>query len=164
MVSLPASRFANLVYAQHGAATMLDAIQRAAHANVASVFVTDDSLPNPWDSTPLYWATEIAVLETTTVTPPMLDAGAGARPGMAFRATANPARGVVRLSTGASPRTRSLVVYDAAGRAMRRLRVDPGTVDVGWDGRDGEDRSLPAGLYFARLEGDRHSARVVWLR
>src|SRR5262249_54266817 len=58
-------------------------------------------------------------------------------------------------------------VYDLSGRQRRRIALgsDPGG-SYNWDGRDGESRLLPAGLYFVRLvSGARHAdSRVVFVR
>jgi hypothetical protein len=60
-----------------------------------------------------------------------------------------------------------LVVYDLSGRERRRIALgtEPGG-SYNWDGRDGESRLLPAGLYFLRLvSGARHAgSRVVFVR
>jgi hypothetical protein len=60
-----------------------------------------------------------------------------------------------------------LVVYDVNGRERRRIALgtEPGG-SYNWDGRDGESRLLPAGLYFVRLvSGARHAgSRVVFVR
>ena len=61
----------------------------------------------------------------------------------------------------------SLTLFDMNGRILRRVPLGPepgGTWN--WDGRDGESRLLPAGLYLVRLtSGGRHAnARVVLLR
>jgi hypothetical protein len=48
----------------------------------------------------------------------------------------------------------SLVVYDVAGRAVRRLFDGPlgaGAVEMSWDSRDDSGVPVPAGLYFCRL-------------
>jgi hypothetical protein len=60
-----------------------------------------------------------------------------------------------------------LEVYDLTGRERRRIALgtEPGG-SYNWDGRDGESRLLPAGLYFIRLvSGARHAgSRVVFVR
>jgi len=60
-----------------------------------------------------------------------------------------------------------LLVHDANGRLLRRIALgsEPGG-SYNWDGRDGDSRLLPAGLYFIRLvSGARHAdSRVVFLR
>ncbi len=50
----------------------------------------------------------------------------------------------------------SLAVYDLSGRRLRTLaagRLDAGTAQFTWDGRDDGGRSLASGVYFARLVG-----------
>jgi hypothetical protein len=60
-----------------------------------------------------------------------------------------------------------LLVYDLSGRERRRIALgsEPGG-SYTWDGRDGDSRLLPAGLYFLRLvSGARHAdSRVVFIR
>jgi hypothetical protein len=60
-----------------------------------------------------------------------------------------------------------LEVYDINGRLRHRIALgtEPGG-SYNWDGRDGESRLLPAGLYFIRLvSGARHAgSRVVFVR
>lgn len=49
-----------------------------------------------------------------------------------------------------------LDLYDLAGRLVRRLLdgpVQPGQIELPWDGRHDSGKSLPAGLYFARAAG-----------
>ena len=54
--------------------------------------------------------------------------------------------------------TVSLTILDARGHILRRLidseRRSEGDHVVGWDGTDDQGRSLPTGVYFARLEAD----------
>jgi hypothetical protein len=62
----------------------------------------------------------------------------------------------------------SLVVYDAFGREVRILRrglTGAGRDFVDWDGRDGEGRRLPAGIYICRMKTSAfaRSVRLVWL-
>ncbi|MBZ0269120.1 T9SS type A sorting domain-containing protein [bacterium] len=58
-----------------------------------------------------------------------------------------------------------LEVFDVTGRLVARLHDGPlaaGTHRVTWDGRDEGGRSVPAGVYFYRLEtGGRSEARKV---
>jgi hypothetical protein len=90
--------------------------------------------------------------------------------GMAVAARPQPAATSVTIdwqgdASGTVPQY--LVVYDLSGRERRRipLGTDPGG-SYNWDGRDGESRLLPAGLYFVRLvSGARHAgSRVVFVR
>ncbi|MBN2537817.1 hypothetical protein JXB37_06025, partial [candidate division WOR-3 bacterium] len=88
--------------------------------------------------------------------------------GVAERPGAEPAR----LEAGPSPFSRvcrvtgvsgarSLEIVDAAGRVVRRLAVAGGGAE--WDGRDGQGRELPAGVYLARA-GATRPARLVLAR
>jgi hypothetical protein len=83
-------------------------------------------------------------------------------------AGANPARTVgLRYAVGKSGQT-SLVVYDAAGRAVRTLcsgTAEAGRYTANWDGRDNAGRTVAAGVYYCRLEADRTvTARVALVR
>jgi len=60
-----------------------------------------------------------------------------------------------------------LVVYDVAGRVVRRLTATSSDVRaIVWDGRDGRGHAVGAGVYFVRLLGDREerTVRVVRVR
>ncbi len=67
------------------------------------------------------------------------------------------------------PTTVKLVLYDAAGRVVRKLVDQPlqlaGSYSVTWDGRDDRGQTVSEGLYFYRLEagGVAKSSRVVKL-
>jgi hypothetical protein len=55
----------------------------------------------------------------------------------------------------AQPGRVSLGVFDAAGRRIRCIAdgaFEPGAHSFEWDGRDAENRRVPTGLYFMRLE------------
>jgi hypothetical protein len=72
----------------------------------------------------------------------------------------NPARSGVRiLRDVATPG--EVLVFDAAGRLVRRLR---GGADVAWDGLDLTGRRASAGSYFVRDVASGRSARLVVLR
>ena len=63
----------------------------------------------------------------------------------------------------------ALTLHDVAGRAIRRLAGGPqlaGFHSVVWDGKDEQGRSLPAGVYFCRLQagGTNQSKRVTLVR
>jgi hypothetical protein len=145
------SRFVNLVYARPTAGGMLDAVRQAAQRNVGGVFVTDDSLPNPWDRTPAYWPAEVAAIETTAVAPSALAVppAFGARFGVL-----NPARGSVRFALPAASHGCRLALLDPQGRLVRTLDAAPGAATLVWDGRDANGRPARAGVYFARLTTD----------
>ena len=67
----------------------------------------------------------------------------------------NPARGPVALDyTLPAPATVHVAVFDVTGRMVRLLAAGErpaGEARLAWDGRDGEGRSLPSGIYFLRL-------------
>lgn len=56
----PAERFGHLIYGVADASTMQSLIALAASRNAGYVYITDDGLPNPWDTLPAYWNAEIA--------------------------------------------------------------------------------------------------------
>ncbi|NOT32777.1 MAG: T9SS type A sorting domain-containing protein [Candidatus Eisenbacteria bacterium] len=70
----------------------------------------------------------------------------------------------------ASPTRGSLRIFDLRGREVARPRDGEwpaGLAAVAWDGRDRDGRSLPSGLYFARLKlanGSESSTRLVLTR
>ncbi len=75
---------------------------------------------------------------------------------------------VFRLEEDAPLRLR---IFDVRGRRLldRDLGVRPGLLDdqvVTWDGRDGEGRRLPSGVYWAQLLSDRQEsvAKIVVVR
>lgn len=81
-----------------------------------------------------------------------------------------PARGAatIRFSLPASDRAQ-LSVHDTTGRRIRMLldaRLPTGEQGVQWDGRDEGGRTVPAGVYFARLMSGpaRGAARIVLIR
>jgi len=90
--------------------------------------------------------------------------------GIALGVAPRPSRGVAEFFWQAAAngvgRRQSIHVYDVTGRRLRVLEV--GTAAGGrvtWDGRDAEGRSVPAGLYYARLlSGSFHTqTRLVLL-
>jgi hypothetical protein len=61
-----------------------------------------------------------------------------------------------------------LSVFDLAGREVRVLASRPqsrGDHTLVWDGRDGNRRDVPSGVYLCSVEagGERTTARLVWL-
>ncbi|MDZ4803237.1 MAG: LamG-like jellyroll fold domain-containing protein [Candidatus Eisenbacteria bacterium] len=62
-----------------------------------------------------------------------------------------------------------LAVYDLSGRRVRALRqgrLDAGTQNIAWDGRDDDGRATSSGIYFVRLQSGsvRLQTKLVKLR
>ena len=58
----PAGKFTHLVHATPGTTAMADALRLSAARNAGNIYVTDDVLPNPWDTLPGYWAALLAAM------------------------------------------------------------------------------------------------------
>jgi hypothetical protein len=56
----PASKVAHLVHASPDAASMAAGCARSQQLNGGYAYVTDDQLPNPWDSLPSYWTEAVS--------------------------------------------------------------------------------------------------------
>lgn len=54
----PASKFTHLVYQASSLTSYKQALKKSQTTNSGSVYITNDSLPNPWDTLPNYWVTE----------------------------------------------------------------------------------------------------------
>jgi hypothetical protein len=54
-----ALHFAHLVHTEPSAATMTEYVSLARSRNAGLVYITDDTLPNPWNTLPNYWAAEV---------------------------------------------------------------------------------------------------------
>ena len=101
----------------------------------------------------------------------VVDAGDPAAAPLAFSAPRpNPARGSATFDFGL-PESRpvSFEVFDLSGRRVRSVdlgALEPGRHSTTWDLRDGEGRSVGAGLYLVRaaLGGDRFVQRVTVVR
>lgn len=67
----------------------------------------------------------------------------------------------------AEPKRVGVTVYDAAGRAMRRLlneNLEAGPHEVTWNGRDDQGRSLASGAYLVQVQaGSQREVRKVLL-
>lgn len=92
------------------------------------------------------------------------------RGGLSLAPRTQPSRGSVTFEWAADAALPSgpftLSVHDVTGRRLRDAVFASGRQGAWtWDGRDGESRLLPAGMYFARLScGSRHAeTRVVLL-
>lgn len=62
--------FANLLHTVSSANTMAADIQLASQGNVDFIYVTDDTLPNPYDRLPSYWDQEVAQIQDTALPEP----------------------------------------------------------------------------------------------
>jgi hypothetical protein len=84
-----------------------------------------------------------------------------------IRVTPNPSSGQVQFEIRADASASKLAVYDLAGRKLRELAVGEGAGEwrrAAWDGRDGDGRVLPAGVYVVEVGGGAQSTRVVFVR
>lgn len=76
---------------------------------------------------------------------------------MGLRGAPNPSAGGTTLHLLLPQAEHAAIeIDDASGRIVRRLllgAVSQGERTLDWDGRDGEGRMLPAGVYFARVTG-----------
>lgn len=68
--SYPAGDFANIVYHQSSAAGMAADVNAAATYNIGSLYVTDQTLPNPYGQLPSYWDQEVAALRAASTPEP----------------------------------------------------------------------------------------------
>ena len=57
------ARFIHLVHSEPTAAAMRTDIEIAVSRNAGGLYITDDTLPNPWDRLPDYWAEELSAIE-----------------------------------------------------------------------------------------------------
>lgn len=149
VASVPPTRFAHLLHTLSTPDSMRTAVRRARTLNAAWVFVTPDTMINPYDATPAYWSALVAEAETTTVAATALTAPAAGvvRP---LVASPNPARGVVAFAWR-GPAGARVRVMDARGRMVRELPCGP--AGATWDGRDGRGARVPPGVYFAAVSG-----------
>jgi hypothetical protein len=63
------SHFANLIYNVSTAAVMQSDVALAAARNAGHVYVTDDNLPNPYDTLPSYWDQEVSTIAELNAMP-----------------------------------------------------------------------------------------------
>jgi hypothetical protein len=69
MSGYSAGHFANIVHTEPTAAGMLADLQRAEQNNAGLVYVTNRTLPNPYDQLPSYWDQEVAAIELANAVP-----------------------------------------------------------------------------------------------
>jgi Spherulation-specific family 4 len=62
MADHPSSRFSHLIYDVPDAASMTTAVALSIARGAGYVYVTSDTLPNPWSVLPDYWAAETALI------------------------------------------------------------------------------------------------------
>lgn len=66
----------------------------------------------------------------------------------------NPFRGPARFAwSRALGENERLEIFDVRGRQVALVGVPAGSSRFDWDGRGGDGRAVPAGMYFARLQG-----------
>lgn len=61
--SYSASNFVNLCYSNLASASMSNCVDLCRSRNTGWIFITDDILPNPWDTLPAYWTNEVAYVQ-----------------------------------------------------------------------------------------------------
>jgi hypothetical protein len=59
----PASRYANLIYGVSSGSDMDRVIALGRTRGMGFLYATDDTLPNPWDTLPSYWSSEVTQLK-----------------------------------------------------------------------------------------------------
>lgn len=84
---------------------------------------------------------------------------------MAIDVYPNPFNGTASIIVN-SPGSADLVIYDIAGRAVRRFPVLEGTNHIGWNATDDRGVGLGSGIYFARISGAPASKarKIVYLK
>ena len=65
-----ARQFSHLPYNAPSSATMTNYINLAASRNAGWIYVTDDALPNPWDTLPAYWTNEVNYIRSLNLSAP----------------------------------------------------------------------------------------------
>ena len=89
----------------------------------------------------------------------------GAETSFGLRAEPSVTRGGTFFALGHTVKSRdAVVIFDVAGRQVRRLEVGDGLAGVRWDGLDTAGRAVTSGLYLARAEGAGGTARVIIAR
>jgi hypothetical protein len=65
----PSNRFSNIVFDVLTESAMLADVSKAVQLNAGSVYVTDRTLPNPYDQLPSYWDQEVASVHALQAVP-----------------------------------------------------------------------------------------------
>ena len=63
----PTSRFAHLIYDVPDEAAMLATLEQSIAQRAGYVYITSDTLPNPWEFLPPYWTAEVARIRDACV-------------------------------------------------------------------------------------------------
>jgi hypothetical protein len=113
----------------------------------------------------VYWHPETSGVESDPVL-------AGAEPPLTLGSAPNPTAGstALLLQSAASLRDVQVLVYDVAGREVRKFPVgdlSPGEHQVVWDGRSSDGHQVASGIYLYRvayLGGETSAKRLVVLR
>lgn len=111
----PANKFQSIVYGV-SATNLPNAMNLARSRNVGWVYVTNDNLPNPYDSLPSYWSQEVGLVASCASTPTPSDT---TPPNVTITSPINGAQVSSRLTINASATdntsVRSMALYlDAA--------------------------------------------------
>lgn len=81
--------------------------------------------------------------------------------GTVMKAAPNPFRRATHISAGIRTEGLGLRIYDISGRLMKNMVFNssliPNSQFLLWDGTDENGSSVPGGVYFARLSGERAS-------
>jgi len=98
-------------------------------------------------------------------TPVAVQDGPGERPS-GLRVQPMPARAGVMCAWAPLESPGELQIYDASGALRWRRQLAAGERQAEWSGHDTAGQPMPAGVYFARLQGERRveSARLVLVR
>ena len=72
------NNFGHIIHTTADAPTMSADLDRAISLNAGYAFVTDDILPNPYDTLPAYWPAEVGKVQSTPVPEPVGFLGIGA--------------------------------------------------------------------------------------
>jgi len=132
-------------------------------AGVATVGDRGGTNCGPGGCKPLNLVRRIAYLEKraqaslVTVRGPRSDVPETLPVALQLAAFPNPSRGDVWFTTGftGTDSRAAILVFSITGRRVARIPITG--AQMKWNGRDAADHKLPAGLYFARLEGERNA-------
>ena len=104
---------------------------------------------------------ELARIDSVTASAP------GAEVALGLKVTPNPGSGKISIRMAAPAGSAGRVsVYDVGGRLVRAITpsVDGGAAEAIWLGDDASGAAVSPGIYFVRVEGSDHTAKVVLLR